>query len=195
MSQQEYFTVQHGLSVNIEPLDSEFTLPDLEQFVTEIPAPFLVASEFSSLDTVTEKAIGELRSSDLSHVVQLLETQNSKLNLLLTYMLSQQNDPAFSHTTTSFGASQFTYFSKSAPQLGQQVRTKIFLEFPAAAIYCYGEVVECEALTEREENEQSHKITISFSLLREEDQDLLIKAALHQQQKLLRQRSLERDRK
>lgn len=189
MSQQEYFTVQHGLSVNIEPLESEFILPDLEQFVTEIPAPFLVASEFSSLDTVTEKAIGELRSSDLSHVVQLLETQNSKLNLLLTYMLSQQNDPVFSHTTTSFGASQFTYFSKNALPLGRQVRTKIFLEFPAAAIYCYGEVVECE------ENEQSHKITISFSLLREEDQDLLIKAALHQQQKLLRQRSLERDRK
>jgi hypothetical protein len=86
MSQQEYFTVQHGLTVNIEPLESDFELPDNEQFVTEIPVPFLVATEFSSLDSVTEKAIGELRSSDLSHVVQLLEAQNSKLNLLLTYI-------------------------------------------------------------------------------------------------------------
>ncbi|CCN71437.1 hypothetical protein [Vibrio nigripulchritudo] len=189
MSQQEYFTVQHGLTVNIEPLESDFELPDNEQFVTEIPAPFLVATEFSSLDSVTEKAIGELRSSDLSHVVQLLETQNSKLNLLLTYMLSQQNDPAFSNTTSSFGASQFTYTAKSALAIDQTVRTKIFLEFPAAAIYCYGKVSECEG------DDQSYKITISFTLLREEDQDLLIKAALHQQQKLLRQRSLERDRK
>ncbi len=189
MSQQEYFTVQHGLSINIEPLESEFSLPSLEQFVAEIPAPFLVAGEFSSLDTMTEKAITELRSSDLSNVVQLLEAQNSKINLLLTYMLSQQNDPELNQTTTSFGASQFTFNSTTMLQLSQKVKTKIFLEFPAAAIYCYGEVQTCE------ENNGSYMITISFSLLREEDQDLLIKAALYQQQKLLRQRSRERDRK
>jgi hypothetical protein len=105
-------------------------------------------------------------------------------------MLSQQNDPAFSKTTSSFGASQFTYMAKKiALAIGQTVRTKIFLEFPAAAIYCYGKVYECEG------DDQSYKITISFTLLHEEDQYLLIKAVLHQQQKLTRQRSLERDRK
>jgi hypothetical protein len=36
---------------------------------------------------------------------------------------------------------------------------------------------------------------MTYSKLREVDQDLLIKAALYQQQKLLRQRSIERDNK
>ncbi|MEF1340741.1 PilZ domain-containing protein, partial [Vibrio rotiferianus] len=44
-------------------------------------------------------------------------------------------------------------------------------------------------------SEQGHLVTLKYKLLREADQDLLIKAALYQQQKLLRQRSLERDNK
>ena len=66
---------------------------------------------------------------------------------------------------------------------------KLFLDHPAAAIYCYAQVVECESA------EQGYVVTLKYKLLREADQDLLIKAALYQQQKLLRQRSLERDNK
>ncbi len=102
-------------------------------------------------------------------------------------MLSQQDDPALRTFTVSFGASQFTYKAKSALPSGQQVRAKLFLEHPAAAIYCYGLVVACEA-------EEGHFIvTVRYELLRDTDQDLLIKAALYQQQKLLRQRSLDRE--
>jgi len=187
MDQQEFFTVQHGLTANIEPLVDGFALPELEDFINEIPAPFLVASEFSSLDTLTDKAVTELRNSDLSHVVQLLDTQNSKLNLLLTFLLSQQNEAKYSHTTVSFGASQFSYIANKPLKLGQLVRVKLFLERPASAIYCYGQV------TQSEPDEQSSKMTVSFLRLRDEDQDLLIKAALYQQQKLLRKRSRDRD--
>ncbi|USD66203.1 PilZ domain-containing protein [Vibrio sp. SCSIO 43136] len=188
MDQQEYFTVQHSLAVNVEPLSRDFILPDEEGFKAEIPTPFLVASEFSNLDSITDKAIGELRNSDLSNVVQLLESQNSKLNLLLTFMLSQQNDPQYEHQTESFGASHFTYVTQNAPEQEQLLRIKLFIEHPASAVYCYGKVVKVDS-------DEKHTVTVAFEVMREEDQDILIKAALFQQQKLLRQRSLARDEK
>ncbi|ADT87523.1 PilZ domain-containing protein [Vibrio sp. Vb2880] len=187
MIDQEYFTVHHALNINVEPMPADFLLPSPLDFEAEIPAPFVVASEFSQLDQLNDAARLELKSSDFKHVIQLLETQNSKLNLLLSFMLSQQDDPAYRTFTISFGASQFTYRAKNAVQAGQQVRAKLFLEHPAAAIYCYGQVTACEA----EDNQ--FIVTVRYELLRDADQDLLIKAALYQQQKLLRQRSLDRD--
>jgi hypothetical protein len=187
MIEQEYFTVHYGLAVNIEPIDGESPLPSIERFESEIPTTFIVASEFSQLDQLSDNARQELKSSDFKHVTQLLDSQNSKLNLLLGFMLSQQDDPKFRYKTSSFGASQLSYMTMQKLAVNSYVRAKIFLDHPPAAIYCYGKVIE--SVNEGQES----KITIKYELLRDIDQDLLIRAALHQQQKLLRQRSLDRD--
>ncbi|KJY83032.1 hypothetical protein TW81_10720 [Vibrio galatheae] len=187
MSDQEFFTVNHTMTVNVEPLADELSFPSYEKFEGEIPAPFIVASEFSNLDLLNDSARSELKNSDFKHVIQLLDTQNSKLNLLLTFMLSQQDDPLLRHQTHSFGASQFTYISDAEVSLNTKVRVKLFLDHPAAAIYCYGHVSQIDA------TEDTHLVTVKYDLLRDLDEDLLIKAALFQQQKLLRQRSLNRD--
>jgi hypothetical protein len=187
MSDQEYFTVHHTMTVNVEPLAADVAFPSYEKFETEIPAPFLVASEFSGLDLLNDSARNELGNSDFKHVIQLLDTQNAKLNLLLTFMLSQQDDEQYRHQTTAFGASQFSYLAERTLEIGQQVRIKIFLDHPAAAIYSYGRV------TQIEDNDDSYLVTVKYELLRDVDQDLLIKAALFQQQKLLRQRTLNRE--
>ncbi len=189
MTEQEYFTVHHNLTINVETLGTDFALPDEATFVSEIPAPFIVASEFSHLDMLADNARLELQNKELKHVISLLDTQNSKLNLLLSFMLSQQDDIALRFQTTQFGASQLSYRSASAVEKDQLVRVKLFLDNPAAAIYCYAQAVECE------QSEQGYVVTLKYKLLREADQDLLIKAALYQQQKILRQRSLERENK
>lgn len=187
MSEQEFFIVHHAMKANIEPLTADFAVPNLEELDAETPAPFIVASEFSRLDPLQESARAELKTSELRHVIELLDTQNAKLNLLLSYMLSQQDNPKFAVVTESFGASRFTYRSSAAVDLDLAVRAKLFLEHPAAAIYCYGTVVQCQA-----HPEYGYLVEVKFSRLKETDQDLLIKAALFQQQKLLRQRSLDR---
>ncbi len=187
MSQQEFFTVHHALTANVEPLDEHFTLPTFDAFEAEIPAPFVVASDFSQLDLLTDSAKQELKNSEFKHLIQLMDAQNSKLNLLLTFMLSQQDNEAFRTRTISFGASQFSYLSQTELNQGQLARVKLFIEQPAAAIYCYAYVDECKKM------EAGYQITMRYKLLRDNDQDLLIKAALTQQQKLLRQRSLDRD--
>ena len=187
MSDQEYFTVHHPMTVNVEPLADDATYPTFEEFEGEIPAAFLVASEFSSLDQLNEAARAELKSNDFKHVIQLLDTQNGKLNLLLTFMLSQQDNQTLRHETISFGASQFSYKASQSFAIGRKLRVKLFLDHPAAAIYCYGSV------SQSTEDDKQHIISVKYDLLRDLDQDLLIKAALYQQQKLLRQRSLNRD--
>jgi hypothetical protein len=101
-------------------------------------------------------------------------------------MLAQQDEEQFRSFTTNFGASQFTYKASSKLTIGTYARVKLFLDHPPAAIYCYAQVTECV------ETEQGFDITLGYQLLREIDQDLLIKAALYQQQKLLRQRSIDR---
>lgn len=188
MTEQEFFTVHHSLTANIEPMDSNFALPSQIQFESEIPA-FVVASEFSQLDLLADSARNELKNSDLKNVISLLDAQNSKLNLLLSFMLSQQDDEQFRTHTYSFGASQFSCFSKTDIEAGRLVKAKLFIEHPAAAIYCYAEVFASEP------KDSGFEIKFKYAHLRDTDQDLLIKAALHQQQKLLRQRSLERDNK
>ncbi|MGL6170442.1 MAG: PilZ domain-containing protein [Vibrio sp.] len=187
MTNQEFFTVHHALTLNVQPLASDFTLPSHPVFEAEIPAPFVVASEFSQLEQLSDNARSELKNSDFPSVLQLLEAQNAKLNLLLTFMLAQQDDLDLRTSTTSFGASQLTYLAPAPLPLGQKVRIKLFLEYPAAAIYGYASVTECLLQAEH------CLITLKYELLRDMDQDLLIKAALYQQQRLLRQRSLDRE--
>lgn len=187
MAGQEYFSVHHSMVVNIEPLNDEFVMPSNTEFEAEIPHSFVIASEFSQLDQLNDKAMLELKHSDLRHVMSLLDHQNSKLNLILTYMLSQQDNKLHRYHTLSFGASQFIYQSPSPVTINSHARAKLFLEHPAAAIYCYAKVAECV------EHENGYAITMEYVLLREQDQDLLIKAALHQQQKLLRERTLNRE--
>ncbi|WP_372378164.1 PilZ domain-containing protein [Vibrio natriegens] len=189
MTEQEYFTVHHSITINVEALGTDFALPDEETFVAEIPAPFIVACEFSQLDMLSDNARSELKNKDLKHVISLLDTQNTKLNLLLSFMLSQQDDASVRYQTTQFGASQLSYHANSKLDTEQLVRVKLFLDNPAAAIYCYAKVVECAS------SDQGFLVTLKYKMLRDADQDLLIKAALYQQQKLLRQRSLERDKK
>ncbi|CAM3558013.1 hypothetical protein VA7868_00999 [Vibrio aerogenes CECT 7868] len=187
MIEQEFFTVVHSLTSNIEPLDESFLLPDDEDFIAEIPVPFVVASEFSQLEQLADTAKQELKSRDLKSLVNLLDSQNRKLNLLLNFMLSQQNEPSLCHQTVSFGASQFTYTSDTPVATGTRLRVKLFLDYPPSAIYCYAEVESCQ------QEGSYYSVKARYVRLRDSDQDLLIKAALYQQQKLLRQRSVERD--
>lgn len=187
MVEQEFFTVHHALTVNIEPLDEIFEFPEESIFEAEIPAPFIVASEFSELEHASDLVQQEMKNSDFNHIVQLLDAQNSKLNLLLSFMLAQQDDDRFRHQTVSFGASQFTYLNDSPLTIGTKVRAKLFLNDPAAAIYTYGTVSDSSA------HHDVQLITVKYVLLRDCDQDLLIRAALHQQQRLLKERSIQRN--
>ena len=186
MNQDEYFSVHAGLTINVAPLAPHETVPELQDFPSEIPPLFRVARECSSLDDELERALTHFSKPETAGLTQYLTAQNSKINLLLSFVLAQQDDPALRFTTHTFGASRLTYASPVALPIGTAVRVKIFLDNPAAAVYAYAEVADCQA-----ENDQ-FTVHLRYTRLTEDDQDLLIRAALFFQQKMLRQRAQQR---
>lgn len=187
MSQNDFFTVNGAIRANIEPLEVGTMLPSLEEYLAQIPAPFVASCEFSQLDQQRDAAKHELQQQNLKHVAELIEQQNTKLNLLLNYMIAQQDQAEYRQVTSHFGAGEITYNSNTPLELGQLATIKLFLDSPPAGIYCYGEVTNVQQI------DSSFTMTLAFVRILEEHQDMLIKAALHHQQKLLRQRSLDRE--
>lgn len=187
MSHDEYFSVHYDLTINVEPLAADNSLPSMAAFEREIPAPFRVAQECSTLDDVSENELSFLKQDDGKRLAHYLTNQNQKINLLLSYLLIQQDNEIFRHKTSSFGASKFTFESKTSFDLHQKARVKLFLEHPPAAIYCYAAVTQCTPI------DSGFMVEMAYELLRDIDQDLLIKAALYQQQKLLKLRAQERN--
>ncbi|CAH0533788.1 hypothetical protein VST7929_01663 [Vibrio stylophorae] len=188
MEHTEYFSVHHGLTINLEPLTIDASLPDPVQFEQEIPAPFRTANEFTLIDERAVKQLSELGlGAQAPALLDYLNAQQQKLDLLLTYILSQQDDPQKRYQTQTFGASQMTLICPPNLTLNQYCKLWIFLQHPASAVYCYGQVV---ALDQNEQNETI--ATIRYTLLQEQDRDKLIRGALYHQQQLLRQRSQHR---
>ena len=131
MTEQEFFTVHHSLTANIEPMDSNFALPSHIQFESEIPAPFVVASEFSQLDLLADSARNELKNSDLKNVISLLDAQNSKLNLLLSFMLARNKMMNnFVPTRIHLARVSSLVFPKQISKRGRLVKAKLFIEHP-----------------------------------------------------------------
>ncbi|MCG7586728.1 PilZ domain-containing protein [Photobacterium sp. OFAV2-7] len=183
MNQDEYFSVSAGLTINVELLPPSEQLPDEIAFSHEIPPLFRVASECTGLEDGIEQSLQKLTKEDSKPLLDYLTAQNSKINLLLSYVLSQQDNPRHRHITETFGASQLTFFSAKAIPVGTNARVKLFLDKPSAAVYCYAEVVSNTTKGDKVE------VTLKYNRLQEDDRDLLIRAALYIQQKLLRQRA------
>ncbi|EAS42393.1 hypothetical protein P3TCK_00715 [Photobacterium profundum 3TCK] len=195
MEQDEYFSVHTGLTINVEPLASDECLPDEQTFIQEIPPLFRVASECSGLEESAERTLKGFGKEDSKALLTYLAAQNSKINLLLSFVLSQQDNPNFRYITDSFGASQLTFVSDSPFTVGTSVRVKLFLEHPPAAIYCYANVTACGTKVHEDDSDEKqaqYAITLRYNRLQEDDRDLLIRAALHIQQKLLRIRAQQR---
>lgn len=70
--------------------------------------------------------------------------------------------------------------------VGQQAELKLFLDAEAAAIFCYGEVITCE------NTDDGYHIAFVFNSIREQDQELLVRASLHLQTQQLRKRAQEK---
>ncbi|PSU27347.1 PilZ domain-containing protein [Photobacterium phosphoreum] len=187
MRQEEYFSVHLGLTINVEPLPNGKSLPNFETFSTEIPPLFRIASECNTLEENAERLLAGFGKEDSKALVTYLSAQNNKINLLLSYVLSQQDNANYRYITETFGASKLSFYSPHNFTVRQNVIVKLFLDHPAAAIYCYAEVVNCSALDDR------FLIELHYTRLLEDDRDLLIRAALHCQQKLLRQRAQQRN--
>lgn len=165
-------------------MDLNFELPDSTTFEREIPETFKISDLMANLDSSNARSIRHM-SEDLSYLVDIINNQSKKLNLLMAYILIQEEDPQYRAYTQTWGGSHLSYISAVPVQPQQILRIKIFLYDEASAVYCYGRVLKTEAGPSPAEQ----LVHVDYVLLRHQDRELLIRASVHEQSRQLKIRA------
>lgn len=177
----EFFRIKHPLKINLSMLEPNSPLPDVDSLTQVMPYAFRVASELSSIEAQALRPLRNL-SEHASELAQFLTHQSRKIDLIMSLVLQQQDEEEARHTSLEFGGGGLVLKSDKAMEIGTQAEVKLFLEEEAAAVFCYGEVIECEA------TDDGFTLALVFTRIREEDQELLVRATLHLQTQQLKKR-------
>ncbi|MFC3095855.1 PilZ domain-containing protein [Alteromonas sediminis] len=175
-----FFMIAHPLSVNVIPQDT--ALPDSDEFEALMPHAFKLAGQFSSADTSLLRSLKNL-GDQADVLVEYFQAQAQKLDWMLSYILEQQDDPKYRHSTIKFGGAGMVVKLSRPMTVGDVAQLKLFVPTEHSAIFCYGEVIACEQV------EDAYHTSFLFSRIRESDQELLVRASLHLQTQQLRARN------
>ncbi|GAA5138790.1 PilZ domain-containing protein [Thalassotalea piscium] len=173
----QYFSIEHSFKINVKPLEGNSDCT-FEEFKAQIPTPFLLATQVVAIDNMALQPLQTL-SGVANQLTQYLHLQSQKIDLLMNFIISQQDEVAYRFQGIRFSGSGITFISDSPLNLNESVEIKLFINIDNCNIYCHGEVIE---ITNVDEGYQ-HKVL--FHHIREDDRELLVRCSLHTQQKQL----------
>lgn len=199
---EEFFSIDHEFSVNLEPIDANH-MPSYDHFVSKIPLPFRISSDFVALDQAALRPIQAL-SGVAGQLVEFLNHQAQKIDLLVGYILSQQDEQKNRFVGCTFGGGGIVFEANNPFDVGQMLEMKVFLLEDNCAVFCVGEVVEVEKHQELNgeliesdmldvDPSSAFKHKVVFHYLREEDREVLVRTSLHLQSKQLQQLAKQRN--
>lgn len=179
---QEFFSIRHQVKVNLIPLEKHALLPDVDSMEAMMPYAFRISSDISELEG---KALRPLRllGYTAGELATFLNLQSKKIDLLMSYVLQEQDEEQHRYPGISFGGGGVTITSPEPMETGLQAELKIFINEEACAIFCFGEVITC-----KQEDDLYH-ISLIFNRIREQDQEILVRASLHLQTRQLKKRA------
>ncbi|WP_440875489.1 PilZ domain-containing protein [Thalassotalea sp. PLHSN55] len=181
----EFFSIEHPFNVNITELTAVGTL-GYDQFLSRIPLPFKMATDIVTLDQSALRPLQAI-SGVAGQLVEYLNHQSEKIDLLVGYILSQQDDVSQRFQGVKFGGGGIVFQADKAFELNQLLELKLFFLEENCAVFCHGEVISIES----DEQQFLHKII--FHHIREEDREILVRTSLHQQSKQLQRLAKARD--
>ena len=173
----EFFSIEHEFSINILPVEAHKNT-SYEQFIAQMPTPFKMASDMSSIDQAALRPLQAL-SGVAGQLVEFLNQQSKKIDLLIGYILSQQDEEKHRYQGVKFGGGGLLFAADKAFDLTQLLEMKIFLQNENCAVYCYGEVIEVE------QDQETYLHKVIFHFIREDDREVLVRTSLHEQSKQL----------
>lgn len=177
----EYFMIAHDIPVNVQPVADE-AVPAAADLDNSMPYAFRIAGEMAAIEAQALRPFRNL-GDHAAALTEYLNHQARKIDLMMSYILQQQDDETCRFNTTRFGGGGLIVQSSSPFEPGTKAELKVFLNQEAAAIYCFGEVIACEA------QEDGYHVSFIFCSIREQDQELLVRASLHLQTQQLRKRA------
>ena len=193
----EFFSIKNDFNVNVRPLNKA-EVANFDTFILNMPHSFKLASEIITLDQAALKPLQGI-AGVAGQLVEYLNHQTQKIDLLVNYIISQQDDEKARFQGLEFGGGGIVFSSKEALAIAQQLEIKIFLLEENCAIYCHGEVITSEKVaSEKIDNEkinESYHHKIVFNHIRDEDRENLVRTSLHLQSKQLQALSKQRSQK
>ncbi len=176
---EEFFSIDYSFNINATVIESS-QLPSYEQFLTNMPTPFKIASEIKTLD---QNALRPLQTvaGVASQLMEYLNHQAKKMDLLVGYILGQQDNANARFQALRFGGGGVIFEANNSKlfNTGDYLELKLFFPDENIALYCIGEIISDQVC-----NDASHYKVI-FHHIREEDQEALVRNSLHQQSKQL----------
>lgn len=179
----EFFSIEHDFSVNLKPIESH-QMPSFEHFLNQIPLPFRLSSDMVSIDQAALKPIQAL-SGVAGQLVDYLHHQAHKIDLLVGYILSQQDEQENRFKGVRFGGGGIVFNTNTPFELGQMLEMKVFFLEENCAVYCIGEVIEVNETQNEQSTQSTYQHKTIFHYLREEDREVLVRTSLHLQSKHL----------
>jgi hypothetical protein len=175
----EFFSIDYRFNINASSLGSA-QLPSYEEFIAAMPAPFKIASEITTLD---QSALRPLQAvaGVASQLMEYLNHQAQKMDLLVGYILNQQDleNERFQAIKFGGGGIIFKTDTECGFNTGDFIYLKLFFAEDNSALFCLGEIVNSEVNGDHKQ----HKVV--FHHIREKDRELLVRNSLHQQSKQL----------
>ena len=174
----EFFSINYPFNVNATIIDT-YSPISYQGFMNTMPMPFKMASEIITLDQAALRPLQTI-GSVAGQLVDYLHHQAQKIDLLVSYILSEQDDEKQRYQGTHFGGGGIIFKSKNNFTVGQFIELKIFLLNDNCAIYCCGEIISANI-----ENAELTNYKVIYHHIREEDREILVRCSLHQQSKQL----------
>ncbi|GAA0819939.1 hypothetical protein GCM10009111_24660 [Colwellia asteriadis] len=182
----EFFAIAHNFTLNIHPLTTDVS--SFDDFLSNMPTPFKLASDVTTVDQSALRPLQALNSVS-AQLVDFLNLQAKKIDLLVTYILSQQDDEQHRYQGIEFGGGGIKFNTAECFAIGQMLEVKIFLLDNNCALYCYAEVIEAsetdDSAAQENTAESSYQHKAIFHFIREEDREALVRISLHEQAKQL----------
>jgi hypothetical protein len=171
---EEFFMIKHKLQVNMRVLEPHFEIPTAENLIQYMPYAFQIASELANIES---KSVRHLRglSEHASELVEFLNQQSRKIDMMMSLILQKENDPELNYYSEKFGGGGIVINSDVDIALGSLVELRLFIPEESAAIFCFAEVIASEQVSGKQH------LSLIYRCIREQDQDLLVRASLHLQ--------------
>lgn len=174
-----FYLISHPIRANIIPLSETELKADKNTFEANMPYAFKIATEMSQIQSQSLKPLRSL-GDKLEELVDYLQLQAKKIDLMMSYVLEQQDNPEYRFIASKFGGGGIVFEQENSVEIGDRKALKLFLESESAAIYCYAEAISCEC------KDDKYEVSYIYTHIREQDQELLVRASLHLQTQLLR---------
>ena len=148
----EFFSIDHQFSINLQPIAAH-QASSFDAFMASMPLPFKMASDMVSIDQAAIRSIQGL-GGVAPQLTDFLNHQANKIDLLVGYILSQQDEPTMRYQGVRFGGGGVIFNSDQTFTVGQRLEMKIFLLDQNCAVYCIGELVEVMSVEKPNSAEQ-----------------------------------------